>query len=200
MPYEPPPPQWVNGKDAIRQIRVDINQSAGAAIEQLRAAIVHRRAAARFTNMRRPPFGSSPISVPTDSVPPAKMWVNAEISPDGTVKFVGSDDPPRPFEVLRSHLLRYWSAERRGRKPKVNKQIITDKVFELMSYHGEFVAEDEQWNCQARLEEEIAKDLKTPLATSTIRRHVVPALKNGVPGNNFRPLSAFSADLAPRFP
>ena len=180
MPYEPPPPQWVNGKDAIRQIRVDINQSTGTAIEQLRAAIVHREVAVRFTNMRRPQFGSSPISVPTDSVPSAKMWANAEISPDGTVKFVGSDDPPRTFEVFREHVLRYWHAMRRGRKPKISKQIITDKVFALMNYHNDFVAEDKEWNCQARLEEAIAKDLDDrgiSLAPSTIRHHVVPALE-----------------------
>jgi hypothetical protein len=180
MPYEPPPPQWVNGKDAIRQIRVDINQSTGTAIEQLRAAIVHREVAVRFTNMRRPPFGSSPISVPTDSVPSPKMWANAEISSDGTVKFDGSDDPPRTFEVFREHVLRYWSATRRGRKPKLNKQTITDKVFELMNHHGEFVPEDEKWNCQARLEGAVAEYLsqqEISLATSTIRLQVSSALK-----------------------
>jgi hypothetical protein len=176
MPYEPPPPQWLNGKVAIEQIRVDINQSAGAAIEQLRAAMVHRKVAARLANMRLPPFGSSPLSAPSDSVPSPEDWIDAEIFPDGTVKF--SDHPPRSFEVLRSHLLRYWPATRLGRKPKVDKKIITDKVFELMDHHGEFMAADEEWNCQARLEEEIAKDLnEIPLATSTIRHHVVSALK-----------------------
>lgn len=178
MPYEPPPPQWLNGKDAIKQIRVHINQSADAAIEQLRAAIGHRKVAARLANTRRPRFGSSPISPPSDSVPWPEDWIDAEISADGTVKF--SDHPRRSFEVLRSHILRYWSVTRLGRKPKLDKKMITDKVFELMNYHDEFVPEDKEWNCQARLEEVISKDLDDrgiSLAASTIRLYVGSALK-----------------------
>ena len=179
MPYESPPPLWLSGKHAIEQIRASINQSVYEAIKQLKAAIADRAVAARFANMRRPPIGSSgPISVPTDSVPPPKMWGDAEIFPNGTVK-LGSDDP-RSFEVCSPHILRYWPQTRLGRKPKLNKQIITDKVFKLMDFHGEFMAGDKEWDCQARLEEEIAKDLNNSgisLATSTIRHQIGSALK-----------------------
>ena len=181
MPYESPPPEWLSGKDAIEQIRACLNQSVNEAIKQLKAAIAHRAVAARLAKMRRPPIGSSgPISVPSDSVPPPKMWGDAEIFSDGTVKF-GSDDP-RSFEVFSQHILRYWPQTRLGRKPKLNKQIITDKVFELMGFHGEFMTGDKEWDCQARLEEEIAKDLNNSgilLATSTIRRQIGSALKKG---------------------
>ena len=164
MPYEPPPPQWVNGKEAIEQIRDAINQSVDEAIKQLKAAMAHRAVAARLAGKRPLPIHCS-----------LEMWADGDICPDGTIKF--SDHPPRPFEVLRSHLLRYWPATRRGRKPKISKQTITDKVFELMDYHGDFVAEDKEWNCRARLEEAIAKDRDISLAPSTIRLHVVSALE-----------------------
>ena len=178
MPYEPPPLRWLNGKDAIEQIRADINQSVEEAITQLKAAIAHRAVAVRLAKMRRPPIGSSPISIPTHSVPPAGMWGDAEIFPDGTVKF-GSVDP-RSFEVFSKHILRYWRRTRLGRKPKLNKQVITDKVFELMSYHGEFMAGDEKWDCQARLEKAVTEylnDRSISLAPSTIRSYVVSALE-----------------------
>ena len=179
MPYESPPPPWLSGKDAIEQIRASINQSVYEAIKQLKAAITHRAVAVRLTKMQRPRIGSSPISVPSDSVPPPGMWDDAEIFSNGTVKF-GSDDP-RSFEVFSRHILRCWRQTRRGRKPKLNTQIITDKVFKLMDFHSEFMPGDEKWDCQARLEEEIAKDLKNNSgispATSTIRRHIGPALE-----------------------
>jgi hypothetical protein len=163
MPYEPPPPEWLNGKEAIDQIRVDINQSVDKAIQQLKAAMAHRAVAVRLAGKRPLPVHCS-----------LEMWADADICPDGTIKF--SDHPPRSFEVLRSHLLRYWPATRRGWKPKLNHQVITDKVFELMDFHGEFMDGD-KWNCQARLEEAIAKYLNESVAPSTIRLHVVSALE-----------------------
>jgi hypothetical protein len=50
-----------------------------------------------------------------------------------------------------------------------------------MDFHGDFMTGDKEWNCQARLEEEIAEHLNKrrgiSLANSTIRHYVGSALE-----------------------
>ena len=111
MPYVPPPSVLMPGNEAIAHIRAVEKYSAPEhAIEQLRLAIVHRGVGAILDDMKKPPFGSSPISVPSDSIPPPEMWKTAQINVDGTVIFSAADSP-RPFKVLRENMLRIWSQE-----------------------------------------------------------------------------------------
>ena len=111
MPYVPPPSVLMPGNEAIDHIRAVEKYSAPEhAIEQLRLAIVHRGVGAILDDMKKPPFGSSPISVPSDSIPPPEMWKTAQINVDGTVIFSAADSP-RPFKVIRENMLRIWSQE-----------------------------------------------------------------------------------------
>jgi hypothetical protein len=60
--------------------------------------------------------------------------------------------------------------------------MIDQRVFNLMEHHGEFTAGDLDWNAQARLEtaikDFIGETFKFIPADSTIRAHVVNALKS----------------------
>ena len=110
MPYEPPPSVWMPGKEAIVYIRTIEKCTTKRAIEQLRLAIVHRAVGAVLADMKRPPIGSSPISVPSDSIPTCEMWKTAQINAKGTVIFSGADRA-RPFKVIRENVLRIWSKQ-----------------------------------------------------------------------------------------
>jgi hypothetical protein len=102
------------GDEAIEHIRtVEKCPTAECAIEQLRDAIVHGAVGAVLADMKKPPIGSSPISVPSDSIPPPEMWKTAQIKVDGTVQFSGADIAP-PFKVIRENLLRIWSSRTRS--------------------------------------------------------------------------------------
>lgn len=68
-----------------------------------------------------------------------------------------------------------------GRKPDVAEETIDRLVFELMDHHGEFSADDPEWNAQARLEDKVRtlavqQTGKDP-STSTVREYVRKSLK-----------------------
>jgi hypothetical protein len=99
------------GDEAIEHIRtVEKYPTAEDAIEQLRDAIVHRAVGAVLADMKKPPIGSTPISVPLDSIPPPEMWKTAQIKLDGTVIF-SAGDSPRRFKVIRENVLGIWSEQ-----------------------------------------------------------------------------------------
>jgi hypothetical protein len=60
------------GKEALDFIRGAADADADA-IDQLRAAIVKRAVGARLIGMKPTPMGSSPISVPSASIPHPDM-------------------------------------------------------------------------------------------------------------------------------
>ena len=109
--YVPPDPPLMSGKEALDFIRkAKPDCSAADAIAQLRAAIVHRAVGARLKDMKRVPMGSSPISVPSESIPPPHMWLQAEIRLNGSVRF-DRKGLWRPFEVIRENVLRTWRSQ-----------------------------------------------------------------------------------------
>ena len=110
MPYEPPPSVWMPGKEAIVYIRTIKKCTTKRAIEQLRLAIVHRAVGAMLADMKQPPIDSSPISVPSDSIPTREMWKTAQIKANGTVLFSDADSP-RVFQVIRENVLRIWAKD-----------------------------------------------------------------------------------------
>jgi hypothetical protein len=121
MPYEPPPSVWMPGDEAIDHIRtVEKCPTNEDAIEQLRLAIVHRAVGAILADTKKPPIGSSPISVPSDSNPPREMWKTAQINVDGTVLFSAADNA-RPFKVIRENVLRVWPSRPRSTFAQENR-------------------------------------------------------------------------------
>ena len=71
-------------------------------------------------------------------------------------------------------------ANKGGRPPAVDWNVVKDKVIQLMNYHGDFGSDSPEWNVQARLEDAIealcdSKFKKRP-AKSTIQRHIKPWL------------------------
>jgi hypothetical protein len=107
--YEPPVPVWMPGKEALDFIRGAADADADA-IDQLRAAIVKRAVGARLIGMKPTPMGSSPISVPSASIPHPDMWRQADIRLNGSVRF-DRKGPWQPFEVIRENVLRNWSSQ-----------------------------------------------------------------------------------------
>lgn len=75
------------------------------------------------------------------------------------------------------------STIRKGRPPNVDWQFVDGEIFRLMDHHGEFVDGDRAWNCQAKLEKEIASFIDKTFgknavkADSTIRDHTSKALE-----------------------
>lgn len=68
-----------------------------------------------------------------------------------------------------------------GRKPDLDKETRERAVFDLMDYHGDFSADDPEWNAQARLEGKIrtlvADTTGKEPASSTVRGYVREPLK-----------------------
>ena len=126
MRYEPPPPDLMPGEEAISHIQAISECTDAEAIDQLRAAIVHRAVGARLVGMKRVPFGAAgPISTPSESMRP-QMWATAEIRSNGTVRF-NREGRWRYFEVIRENVLQRWpkkgKATRRTQRfsrPKLN--------------------------------------------------------------------------------
>jgi hypothetical protein len=73
-------------------------------------------------------------------------------------------------------------AGRGGRPPLVDWTVAKAEIFRLMNYHGEFSADDPEWNAQVRLEEAIQKFCVSKFgvepATSTLRGHLGEALRD----------------------
>jgi hypothetical protein len=106
MPYQSPPSVCMPGAEAIQHIQIVDAIGPEKAIEKLRQALAKGDVGARFTSMRRVPMGASPLQAPSDYVPWPSLWLQAEISADGYVKF--EDQQPRAFEVIRSQVLQHW--------------------------------------------------------------------------------------------
>lgn len=70
---------------------------------------------------------------------------------------------------------------RGGRPPVLERTIIVQFVFDLMTEHGDFLPGDNEWDSQARLEEEVRAFIKRKTgrspAVSTVRGHVQQALR-----------------------
>jgi hypothetical protein len=108
MPYKAPLAALMAGDEAIQHIRtIEKNIDDKPAIEQLRDAIVQGDVGAVLAEMKTPSFGSPPIALESDVVPPRKLWQAAKIGADGTVQF-SEQDSPRPFKVIRENVLRIW--------------------------------------------------------------------------------------------
>jgi hypothetical protein len=73
-------------------------------------------------------------------------------------------------------------AGRGGRPPLVDWTVAKAEIFRLMDHHGEFSADDPEWNAQVRLEEAIQKFCVSKFgvepATSTSRGHLGEALRD----------------------
>jgi hypothetical protein len=73
-------------------------------------------------------------------------------------------------------------AGRGGRPPLVDWTVAKAQIFHLMDHHGEFSADDPEWNAQVRLEEAIQKFCVSKFgiepATSTLRGHLGEALRD----------------------
>jgi hypothetical protein len=70
---------------------------------------------------------------------------------------------------------------RRGRKHAVSDEFIQQIVDGLMDHHDDFIEEDREWNCPAKLEAAVTEKLASkglPVSESTVRRRVKPALAN----------------------
>jgi len=134
--YVPPDPLWMPGKEALDFIRKAVPDcSAADAIAQLRTAIVHRAVGARLKDMKRVPMGSSPIGVPSESNPRPRMWLQAEIRLNGSVRF-DRKGPWRPFEVIRENVLRVWycqPASNSDREQHVRARPSIDGICEAIS-------------------------------------------------------------------
>ena len=93
--------------------------------------------------------------------------------------------------VPREHVCKIWKEvvlsapekPRRGRRPAIDWTRAEGKVFQLMDYHGEFVPGDPEWDCQARLEAEIAQFVSDEFgetavkSESVIRKHATTSLE-----------------------
>lgn len=91
---------------------------------------------------------------------------------------IAADGVTRPPELKQEQVT---LARKRGRKPAIDWEGVDKEVFRLMDHHGNFVAGDPDWNCQACLERAIADFLYdhyrdgAPKETA-IREHVSKAL------------------------
>jgi hypothetical protein len=126
LPYFPPPPFWMSGKDALRHIRQTDGCSLSKARNQLQSAIADGAVTARLPDPKDPsqmaifpPWaddtprgpGSSPMLSPGNrQFPPRKLWATASIRANGTVQFFSHATPWYRFDVERAHILRIWPA------------------------------------------------------------------------------------------
>jgi hypothetical protein len=132
MPYESPLGAWMSGKEAIGHISTVEKRSETEAVELLRTAIIHRAVGATLADMKKPPIGSSPLSVKSDSVPRVEMWRMATIRVDGTVLFSNSESP-RSFQVLRKSVFREWPKSTSARRSGASRAstVINEAISEL---------------------------------------------------------------------
>jgi hypothetical protein len=115
LSYVNPVRSWMPGKDAINHVRRAHKCSEADAISMLRGAIAERAVAARLPDPQnaalRAPFPPSPLGSEKDcsrQTPDSKMWENAEIRSDGTVRLLGRW---YAFTVLREEVFRKWPEE-----------------------------------------------------------------------------------------
>jgi hypothetical protein len=131
MTYEPPPPTLMSGKEAIEYIQCTDNIPEAEAVDQLRAAILNRAVGEVPVDIKtRPPFGSSPIGVPTPSVRSPEMWRNAKITAKGTVRFPG-ERRYRLFKVVRENVLNFWPPRSQPASVAPDPQSLSQRQAEL---------------------------------------------------------------------
>jgi hypothetical protein len=85
-------------------------------------------------------------------------------------------------ELARSGSVTGTDEERRGRKPVYDRAFVRKLVFELMDYHGDFLAGDPNWQSKANLERAMQAKLEDKFgrepATSTIRKLIAEPLED----------------------
>ena len=68
-----------------------------------------------------------------------------------------------------------------GHSPVVDWEMVDQEVYYLMDYHGEFSADDPEWNTQAQLEKAISDYCETTFHVrppeATVRTNILKALK-----------------------
>jgi hypothetical protein len=153
--------------------------------DQLRAKILSGQLKAYiYSTKARGDFEPVPISAAAFSVEEDQGWEN----------FSSFEPEPKPFQIMtvdrdmrrrpgtRWHvrgphwiyLLKADLAPRKGkggRKPVMDQNAVAAEVERLMDYHGEFRADDPEWNAEARLKEAIRKKFGEA-ADSTIESYI----------------------------
>jgi hypothetical protein len=165
-----PPEQWLSSQQAVEIARNHVKSSIGRA-----QAIVRDALASGEVRTHRP---AAPVLLTADDgivgMDMRPGWLKATESP----QLINRDDLLDWLD--RNHPSAATAAQPKGkggRPPKFDRAAVTAEVRRLMDHHGEFSADDPEWNAQARLIEALrlrfgeASDstleeyMKKPLAT-----------------------------------
>lgn len=114
LPYLPPPPEWMTGKEALVHICEADKCSIDSAIDQIKRAVIDYVIAVRFSGKELPrlrrdhclylPPGHFPFGLDNYK---RYLFEVAQICKDATIKF-GPEEDWQPFEIRREDVFRTW--------------------------------------------------------------------------------------------
>jgi len=152
------PERWgyVAEQDAWRLICANVREG------RLRAYIIRREFGETYEAERSQFAGLADrlYAVSTGDVAIRDLLGRKHSSPFGELFFY-EDDLHAALRAESAEKAAQKSAEaskgRGGRPRRYDHDTIEDEVLRLMDHHGDFVAGDKEWDCQARLEEALAR-------------------------------------------